>query len=137
MANEFTLKIFEPAGLILEAKVAQVTLVTVDGEITVLPGHVEYVGVLGVGVLRYEGVTGQGRTQGKVVVTGGACNFANEVLTVLADTVDLPENVDRANLGKDKTQLEQLVATGSSLDPAWDRAQARLKRIEAVQALIQ
>jgi F0F1-type ATP synthase epsilon subunit len=50
---EFRLKIFTPAGLVLEDSAREVKLPTEAGEIGILPQHARYCGILGNGQMEY------------------------------------------------------------------------------------
>ena len=91
MASEkINLKVYTPAGLILETSAAAVTLPSSEGEIGILPHHTRYVGLLGVGTLEYLDPDSSVRHSFKV--SNGFCNFVNENLVVLADSVEMTAN---------------------------------------------
>lgn len=77
MANNFTLKIVSPEGILTERVVDTVQLPMVDGEIGVLPNHCAYTGQLKAGMVR----TGSESYE----IRGGFARFSDNVLTVLAD----------------------------------------------------
>jgi F0F1-type ATP synthase epsilon subunit len=129
----FTLKVFSGRGLEVDAQVRSVNVPSETGELGFLPNHCDYVGLLSTGLTEYvvDGETGVKRC----VVSGGLCTFADNVLTLLADSVDLPGAVEKApveeNLEILKTQLETL----SLFDPEWEVISQRLARAEAVKTL--
>ncbi len=82
-SDSFRIKIFTPAGLFLDETTDSVKLPTSDGQIGVLPEHTKYSGVLGDGVLEFTGASGVR----SVKISGGLTQFANNTLTVLADSV--------------------------------------------------
>lgn len=86
-AERFTLKVFTPAGLLLEEQVSSVKLPSADGQIGVLPRHTRYSGLVGSGVLEF--VPAAGGTTRSVSVSGGVSQFADDVLTLLADSATL------------------------------------------------
>ena len=134
MADSFNLRILTPAGTQYQGAVSSVKLVTADGEIGILPGHVKYVGLLGTGVMEFTPVTGTAAL--KAVVSGGFCRYAGETLEVLADTVDLPETIDRANYAKRRAEFEKIVNSESLDSPDWIAAKEQLSRIEAIEGLV-
>lgn len=89
-ADEFELKVFTPAGLLLETRVSSVYLRTVDGEIGILAGHVRYVGLLGAGQLRYAPTIANEKPQ-DVQIEGGFCKVEGKVCMVLADSARIGE----------------------------------------------
>ena len=86
-AESFELKVFTPVGLALEATVTSVTLQGSDGQLGILPGHANYLGLLGTGPLEYTvaGTSGSKR----IGIEGGFCTFASNTLSVLADSADV------------------------------------------------
>jgi F0F1-type ATP synthase epsilon subunit len=126
----FTLKVFSGRGLEVDAQVRSVNVPSEIGELGFLANHCDYVGLISTGIVEYvaEGSAGTARC----VVSGGICTFAQNVLTLLADSVDLPgaepvvENVELL-----RTQLETL----SLFDPEWEVVSQRLARVEAQKSL--
>ena len=133
MADSFHLKVVTPAGIALEEEVSSVTLPTSEGEIGVLPGHVQYIALLGVGILTYTKIGGESQ---RMVVTSGFCQFAHGHLTVLADQVDTPQSVDVEKLTQKKPELSKVVDSEDTQTPHWQHAREQLSRIEAVEQLV-
>lgn len=131
--ESYNLKVYTPAGLVLEERVKSVSVTTEMGEIGILALHTRYTGLLAVGVLSYQNINNETK---RMVVSGGFCNFLGEDLVILADSVDLPDSVDRAKYAKDRGELEKIVQSGGSLDPHWVLAKQKLARIEAIEKLI-
>jgi F-type H+-transporting ATPase subunit epsilon len=130
----FQLRVFSGRGLEIESPVSSVTIPTEVGEVGILADHCEYVGLLATGIATYEvGATG---SQKKCLVSGGLATFSNNVLTLLADTVDNPDNLDTTPLSEDlevlKTQLQGL----SLFDPQWEVVSQKVSRIEALKVLV-
>ena len=86
----FQLKVFSGRGLEVEATVRSANVPSEGGELGFLPNHCEYVGLLSTGIGEYIAASG-GSTAQKFIASGGIVTFSNNVLTLLADTVDLPE----------------------------------------------
>ena len=129
----FILQVYSARGLEVEATARSVTMPTEVGEVGILPNHCDYVGLLRTGIASYESAS-DGSTK-VCLVSGGVVTFANNTLTLLADTVDTPENLDTTPLSEDlavlKTELESL----SLLDPAWEMLSNKVARIEALKVL--
>ena len=126
----FTLKVFSGRGLEVDAQVRSVNVPSETGELGFLANHCDYVGLISTGLVEYVAEGSSGIT--KCVVSGGLCTFADNVLTLLADSVDLPgaepvvENVELL-----RTQLETL----SLFDPEWEVISHRIARVEAQKSL--
>lgn len=128
----FQLRVFSGRGLEVEATVHSVNVPSQTGELGFLVNHCDYVGLLSTGMTEYV-LTADGASQ-KCLTSGGICTFSDNVLTLLADTVDLPDSYDTQILSDDidtlKLQLEKL----SLFDPEWEVISQRVARIEAVKA---
>jgi F-type H+-transporting ATPase subunit epsilon len=132
--DSFQLKIVTPAGVALDEEVVASYLPTVQGEIGVLPQHIDYNGLLGVGLLSFTKV-GATQTE-KVVVSGGFCQFGNGTLTILADTVDFASSIDTAKYSAKRAELQKLIEHEDCQSQQWQVAKERLARIEAIDRLI-
>ena len=80
----YTLRLLTPQGLVTEAKVVGATLPTVDGEIGILPGHADYLGLIGVGTLT---LTKENGEKEKFSLNNGFCRVEKGVCEVLADSI--------------------------------------------------
>jgi F0F1-type ATP synthase epsilon subunit len=114
--------------------VRSVTIPTEVGEIGVLAGHCEYVGLLGTGLAVYQ--TSTDATLKKCLVSGGISTFSGNVLTLLADTVDNPEELDTTPLSQDVELLKTELQSLSLFDPEWEVLSQRVARIEALKQLV-
>lgn len=130
----FTLRVFSGRGLEIEAAVRSVTVPADSGEVGFLADHCDYVGIIGTGFAVYETTTGSG--SGKCLVSGGITTFANNVLTLLADTVDNPEALDTAPLKEDAALLKLELAKLSLFDPEWEILSNKVARLEALKTLV-
>jgi F-type H+-transporting ATPase subunit epsilon len=76
-----TLKVITPEKVVLEEQVSQVSLPTVDGEITILPGHIALVTLLGkgeiVGIKDNEPIP--------LAIVGGFVRVAGDEVAIMAD----------------------------------------------------
>jgi F-type H+-transporting ATPase subunit epsilon len=101
------LRIVTPTRTLVDTEVSEVTAPGVAGEFGVLPEHVTFLGQLDLGVLRYV----EDGTARRVVVHGGYAEVLDDVVTVLADDAEFPDEVDaeqaRTELEHAKTALEQ------------------------------
>jgi F0F1-type ATP synthase epsilon subunit len=131
----FQLKVYSGRGLEVEASVAAVTVPGEGGELGFLPNHCDYVGLLSTGLVEYATTTDA--TPRRCVVSGGVCTFNNNVLTLLADTVDLPDALDLAPLSEDVGLLEAELEALSLFDPERELLAQRVARIHALRNLAQ
>ena len=83
---DFQLKIFTPAGLLLDDTTSEVKLPSAVGEIGVLPQHTRYCGLIGDGILEF---WQPGQKARRVKLSGGFCSFADQALVILADQAEI------------------------------------------------
>lgn len=131
--DSFLLRVITPAGLQIEERVSQVILPAKDGEMGVLPAHVCYTGLLGAGILQYVPLFSDAVK--KLVVTGGFCTFAEDTLSIVADSMDAAEDIDLEHCRQRKEELLSKMVGLSAHEPAWDVVTLEIARIEAVEAL--
>ena len=130
----FQLKVFSGRGLEVEAMVSDVTVPSESGELGFLPNHCDYVGLIATGITQYTDATDASAK--KCLISGGICTFSNNVLTLLADTVDKAEELTSVKVSDDElalleAELEQL----SLYDPAWELLSQKVARLQALKSL--
>ena len=131
----FQLKVYSGRGLEVEATVSEVAVPSESGELGFLENHCDYVGILSTGFAHYTAIGGN--TPKRCIVSGGICTFTNNVLTLLADTVDLPESLDLSPLDQDVGLLEAELESLSLFDPERDLLSQKVARINAIKSLAQ
>jgi F0F1-type ATP synthase epsilon subunit len=130
----FQLKVFSGRGLEVEATVSDVTVPSESGELGFLENHCDYVGLIATGITQYTDVTGS--SSQRCLVSGGICTFNNNVLTLLADMVDKPEQIAVAKVSEDELALlEAELAQLSLYDPEWEVLSQRVARLHALKTL--
>ncbi len=119
----FAVQLVSPERVLYEGEAEMVVCRTTDGEIAFLPGHVPFVGALGVAKVR---IILPEKGEVAVAVHGGFVEVNGDHVSVLSDVAELPEQVDvvRAQTAKENA-AQRLVA-----DPADEDAQAALARAE-------
>ncbi len=106
--NRIILKIITPEKVVSEEEVYQITLPIKDGEITMLPEHIPYIGALTAGevVFRKESAQSEETT---LAVSGGFVEFHDNVLTLLADTAERAEAIDMDRAQEARKRAEELM----------------------------
>ncbi len=99
------LKIVTPEGIALEEEVMKVTLPVEEGEVTILPEHMSYIGSLEAGEVI---LTHADDSQAFFAVSGGFVEFDHDTLTVLADTAERAETIDIERAEAAKKRAEEL-----------------------------
>ena len=124
----FHFEIASPERLLFSGEVDQVDVPGSEGDFGVLAGHAPLVAILRPGILT---VTIGGEQQ-RIVVLGGFAEVGPTGLTVLADVATSVEDIDRAVLAAEITEMETRVKDmeqGSLLD----REIAKLDHFKALQ----
>jgi F-type H+-transporting ATPase subunit epsilon len=114
MAN-FHFELVSPQKLLFSGDVEQVDLPGAEGYFGVLANHAPMVTTLRPGILTVHVAGGQQ----KIVVLGGFAEVSKDGLTVLANTADAVEDVDRGMITTRIEELEDRIAKtepGSVLD---------------------
>ncbi len=86
------LRVVTPTRLAVDTEVTELTAPGSEGQMGVLPSHVTFLGQLDVGLLRYT----EGGTSKQVIVHGGYAEVIDDVVTILADHAEFPEEIDGA-----------------------------------------
>ncbi|MBI3956851.1 MAG: ATP synthase F1 subunit epsilon [Candidatus Kerfeldbacteria bacterium] len=111
MSNEsisnLVCEVVTPERTLYSSDVAQVTLPTVHGEITVLPHHIALVGLLAPGELRI--VPKQG-SDVYMAVSGGFIEVAKNRIHVLADTAERSDEIDEQRAEAARQRAQQLMS---------------------------
>jgi F-type H+-transporting ATPase subunit epsilon len=129
MADTFQLEVATPERLMVDEQVTEAQLPGKGGYMGVLAGHAPLLSALGAGLLTYGGGSGGERS---LVIAGGFVEISDNHVRVLADSADLPQDIqaDAAKRDLDKA-LEELKQAQTEEDStraveAMQRAQARL-----------
>jgi F-type H+-transporting ATPase subunit epsilon len=102
-----TLHLITPTRQLVEAEVEQVIAPGAAGQFGVLPEHVTFLGELDLGLLTY---VEHGTTK-RVVVHGGYAEVVDNVVTILADEAELPEEIDATTVREELADVERQLAT--------------------------
>ncbi len=131
MAEVFTLKIITPERIFYEGEVEMVEFNTTEGEIGILKKHVPTTVIVSPGVMTITESDGSK----KAALHAGFAEILPESVTILAELVEWPEEIDeeRAESAGARAR-ERIAARDVNLD--LDRAEAALKRsITRINAL--
>ena len=101
-----------------------------DGEICILPRHSDLMIAIVPGEMRFETADGEQRT---AIVGGGFAQIINNRVTVLADSVERPEDIDLKRAQEPKERAKEQLRQKQSIEEyyisraALARAMSRLK----------
>lgn len=126
MTNTINFKITTPEKTVYENDtVEQVTLPTMDGEITVLPGHIPLVSILKAGEMLIKDRTGEH----PIAVAGGFLEVrGNSEIVILADNAEAATEIDIARAEAARVRAEQQMKEKSVADVDYARLQAVIDR---------
>jgi F-type H+-transporting ATPase subunit epsilon len=122
LGGHLTLSLVSPEGTLFEGPADLVVVPGHDGEVAFLPGHAPYVGLLGVGELRFRSPAGGTR---RFFLTGG-------VVQVVENTVAVLSEGGISDLEKDPSRVfENLVRAMAQGGIPADEARRRFARFSA------
>ncbi len=103
--HKLTLTIATLEKEIFSGEADQVSIPTVEGEITVLPHHLPLVVALAEGRVRAT----IGDEEVSMAVYGGVAEVSGNAVVLLADTAELAEHITETEILKNKARLEKLL----------------------------
>ena len=121
---QLQLEVVTPERRVLSEPVDAVTLPGLGGELGILPGHTPLISQLQTGVLSY--TTGARTLQ--LHVSGGFLEIKDDVVSVLAEIAERPEEIDiaRARLAREHTEKQLQSSSGS--EEEFEEARVKLER---------
>jgi F-type H+-transporting ATPase subunit epsilon len=127
VAQTFLLRLLTPYKSLLEDQVEAVIVPGENGQFGVLPRHTKYVTTLVPGVLRYV----MGGQTNILAISGGFAEVYPDGVTVLADSMETPGEIDakRAQESKERA-LKELARKGELSEREIARWEDRLARSE-------
>jgi F-type H+-transporting ATPase subunit epsilon len=124
VADRLTLELATPTRMVVAETVDEVVVPGSEGYFGVLPGHAPLLATLGIGELTYR----RGREERHVAVAGGFAEVRNDKVIVLADSAELPEQIDRSRAERARERAEQRLSGRSQDEIDYTRAAAALAR---------
>lgn len=127
MASEFHLRIMTDDHEFFDNTVSQVVLPAFDGQRGILASHEDFLGLLGIGTLKIvkEGVDHW------LIIRGGAFAVEDGEVTVLAENAEVPEELDVQEARLKLKDLEDRLASLSSVTEEFEVAQGDLQELKA------
>src|SRR5919109_4413901 len=110
--------------MLVAAEADEVVVPGSEGYFGVLPGHAPLLATLGIGELTYR----IGREERHLAVSGGFAEVRNDKVIVLADTAELPEEIDRGRAERARERAERRLAGRAQEEVDYARAQVALAR---------
>ncbi len=124
MAQQLQLEVVTPERRVLSEPVDAVTIPGLGGELGILPGHTPLISQLQTGVLSY---TTSGKTL-QLHVSGGFIEIKDDVVSILAEIAEKPEEIDGARARVAREQIEKQLGAWSGSEEDLEAAQVELER---------
>ena len=120
----FSLRIITPERIFYEGSATMVEMNTVEGEIGVYPRHIPMTVIVAPGILNiYE----EGGAVKKAALHAGFAEILPEKITILAEIIEWPEEIDKGRAEEARLRAEERIRTrGQGVDIV--RAEAALHR---------
>lgn len=110
---------------LLDVECDEVQVPGSEGVLGFLPGHTPLIATLRVGEVMYR----QGKIEHYLALTGGFVEVAGDVVTVLTEAAELPEEIDVEAARREAREAEEELMAATDAD--WVTAQARLEKAAA------
>lgn len=110
---------------LLDLEADEVQVPGSEGVLGILPGHTPLISTLRVGEVMYR----QGKIEHYLALSEGFVEVADDVVTVLTDSAELPEEIDVEAAREEATEAEAELMAAE--DAEWMKAQARLEKATA------
>lgn len=125
------LRIVTPVRPIVDAEVSELVAPGSEGELGVLPQHVTFLGNLKPGVVSFV----EGGQRRRVLISGGYAEVRDDVVTLLADDAQMPEEVDAQQAQADIASIQAELARGTDDAEAIEKLLRDLALAEARVAI--
>jgi F-type H+-transporting ATPase subunit epsilon len=124
MADELTLEIVTPEKMAFSGKVEEVTIPGTEGEFGVLRGHEAFLSSVDIGDLSF---TKDGKKM-HYAVNNGYAEVTSSKVTVLIETAERSDNIDKDRARRAKDNAEGRLAQMAKDDAEFEKMHAALAR---------
>ena len=120
MADGMKLKVVTPTGGFYDGEVSMVELTTTEGEIGIYPNHIPLTAVVAPGVLKIHEDGGEK----EAALMSGFITILPEQVTVMAEVVEWPDEIDFARAEEARSRAERRLASRSGCSACGSSAEA-------------
>ena len=125
MAESIALRVVTPVRLVLEEQVDELTAPGPLGQLGILPDHAALMTTLDIGQLSYR----KSGADSVITLTGGYAEVLDNVVTVLANAAEFPDEIDTARAEVARARAERILEEREKADEqALVAAEIALKR---------
>lgn len=126
----FKLNVLTPERkAVFDLEITEVTVPAYSGEMTILPNHAPLITTLGTGILKYK-IKNQDRVH-KAIISWGYCEVAADAVNVLAEFIQLPEEVVLDKAKTDLLAAEKKLGTESLSDFEFTATSGEIAKAQA------
>ena len=126
----FTVNVVTPDGLIYSHRTSIVDMRAIDGQRSIMYGHVPILTPLAIGDVRVKRSREMNNRVDHIAVNGGYIEFSNNTATIIADSAERARNIDvsRAQAAKERAEKHLKEAREKHDERSLERAQVALRR---------
>ena len=121
----FKLSAVTPEKVVFEQDVTSIVAPGVEGYLGVLTNHAPIITPLTSGRLEVKDTSGK---ESKYFISGGFLEVSNNIATILADAIEIPDQIDVERAKAAETRARERLSHRTSPDVDEERAEAALKR---------
>lgn len=121
------LEIITPADVIYKDEIDEIIVPTVDGEIAILPNHINLLSQIIPGEL----IVKKGTNQQYLAITGGFLEVQNNKISILADYAVKAQNIEIARATEAKKRAEKVMSEKSTDN------EIRIAQAEMIKAILE
>jgi F-type H+-transporting ATPase subunit epsilon len=110
--DTFQLEIVTPEKKVVDAAAEEIQIPGKNGYLGVLPGHAPLITELAVGEITFR--TGAGTEEQRLAVAWGFAEVLPDKVTILAETVERPSEIDVERARKAKARAEERLSSGDA-----------------------
>ncbi len=122
----FKLKIVTPDGTMYDGEARSLTVRTVEGDVCILPKHINYLTALGMGEAKVVDVDGNAR---KAACIGGMLSVSGDRVELVPTTFEWADKIDADRAERARAEAEEKLSHREKLsDHELAIAEAKLKR---------
>lgn len=122
--STFLLEIVTPERIVYSENVDMIVVTGVEGELGILPNHIPLVTPLKIAPARIK----QGGKETPVAVQGGFVEVRKDKVVILAESAELPEDIDLERAQAAKARAEQRLSNARRDEVDFRRAEMALQR---------
>jgi F-type H+-transporting ATPase subunit epsilon len=112
MADTFQLEIVTPEKKVVDTAAEEIQIPGKNGYLGVLPGHAPLITELAVGEITFRGSAGA--EEQRLAVAWGFAEVLPDKVTILAETVERPSEIDVERARKAKARAEERLTSGDA-----------------------